>query len=120
MKANRDQLPLEAFWAINHSGGFTPEYARETLNHPHPYVRFWTIRLLGDGNLMNADLRAQLTALAARKKRRGSSCLAASCKRWPARCFPILAQLIRREGDVNDKHIPLLLWWALEDKSTSI
>ena len=24
VKANGDQLALEAFWAINHSGGFTP------------------------------------------------------------------------------------------------
>ena len=121
VKANGDQLALEAFWAINHSGGFTAEYARETLNHPHPYVRFWTIRLLGDGHLMNADLRAQLTALAGSEGNvEVRSCLAASCKRWPAKdSFPILAQLIRREEDVNDKHIPLLLWWALEDKSTS-
>ena len=57
---------------------------------------------------MNADLRAQLTALAGSEGNvEVRSCLAASCKRWPAKdSFPILAQLIRREEDVNDKHIP--------------
>ena len=33
--------------------------------------------------------------------------------------FPILAALIRRDEDVNDKHIPLLIWWALENKTVS-
>jgi putative heme-binding domain-containing protein len=48
------------------------------------------------------------------------SCLAASCKRWKASdSFPILTQLIRRSEDVTDKHIPLLLWWAIENKAIS-
>jgi putative heme-binding domain-containing protein len=47
-------------------------------------------------------------------------CLAASCKRWAARdSFPILTQLIKRTEDVTDKHIPLLLWWAIENKAIS-
>ena len=119
MKANGDQLALEAFWAINHSGGFTPEYARDSeasasvrpfLDHPtaggqSPHERQPACSINSLGRLgRNVEVRLSRRP----------------CKRWPAKdSFPILAQLIRREEDVNDKHIPLLLWWALEDKSTS-
>ena len=117
----KGQGALEIFWAINHSGGFTPKFAEKTLTHANPFVRFWTIRLLGDSHLMTPTLRAQLTALAGSEPNAEvRSCLAASCKRWAAKdSFPILKQLIRREEDVKDKHIPLLIWWAIEDKSTT-
>ena len=117
----KGQIALEVFWAINHSGGFTPEFAQKTLTHTNPFVRFWTIRLLGDSHLMTPTLRSQLTVLArSEPNAEVRSCLAASCKRWAAKdSFPILAKLIRREEDVKDKHIPLLLWWAIEDKSTT-
>jgi putative heme-binding domain-containing protein len=32
-------------------------------------------------------------------------------------CLAIVRELLRRDGDVNDPHIPLLLWWAIEDKT---
>ncbi len=115
------QFALECFWAINHSGGFTPELALKTLNHPHPFIRFWTIRLLGDDHITTPALRSQLVKLATMESHpEVRSCLAASCKRWTARdSFPILAQLINREEDLKDKHIPLLLWWAIENKAIS-
>ena len=117
----KGQGALEIFWVINHSGGFTPKFAKKTLTHANPFVRFWTIRLLGDSHLMTPTLRTQLTALAGSEPNAEvRSCLAASCKRWAAKdSFPILKQLIRREEDVKDKHIPLLIWWAIEDKSTT-
>ena len=117
----KGQGALEILWAINHSGGFTPKFAEKTLTHANPFVRFWTIRLLGDSHLMTPTLRTQLTALAGSEPNAEvRSCLAASCKRWAAKdSFPILKQLIRREEDVKDKHIPLLIWWAIEDKSTT-
>ncbi|HCU86112.1 MAG TPA: dehydrogenase [Verrucomicrobiales bacterium] len=118
---NNGQIALESFWAINHSGGFTPQLAERTLKHKHPFIRFWTIRLLGDSHLMTPALRTQLTELAKTEKHpEVRSCLAASCKRWAAKdSYPILAALIRRTEDANDKHIPLLLWWAIESKATT-
>ena len=44
--------------------------------------------------------------------------LACSCKRLPAGdCLPIVRELLRHGEDVSDPHIPLLLWWAIEDKA---
>ncbi len=115
------QFALECFWAINHCGGFNPLLAEHTLTHSHPFIRHWTIRLLGDDHLMTPTLRAKLIKLAeSETNSEVRSCLAASCKRWAAKdSFPIIAALIRRDEDVNDKHIPLLLWWAIENKAVS-
>src|SRR6185437_2957445 len=44
--------------------------------------------------------------------------LACSCKRLPAAdCLPSVRELLRHDEDVSDPHIPLLLWWAVEDKA---
>ncbi len=115
------QFALECFWAINHCGGFDTRLAEHTLRHSHPFIRHWTIRLLGDDHLMTPKLRQELILLAKNEPNpEVRSCLAASCKRWAARdSFPILTQLIKRTEDVTDKHIPLLLWWAIENKAIS-
>jgi putative membrane-bound dehydrogenase-like protein len=120
MKGN-GQFALECFWAINHSGGFNPRLAEHTLTHSHPFIRHWTIRMLGDDHIMTPSLRAKLIKLAKTETNAEvRSCLAASCKRWAAQdSFPIIAALIRRDDDVSDKHIPLLLWWAIENKAVS-
>jgi putative membrane-bound dehydrogenase-like protein len=115
------QFALECFWAINHCGGFDAQLAEHTLRHSHPFIRHWTIRFLGDDHLMTPKLRQELVALAINDTNpEVRSCLAASCKRWKAKdSFPILTQLIKRNEDVKDKHIPLLLWWAIENKAAS-
>ncbi len=115
------QFALECFWAINHCGGFDTQLAEHTLRHSHPFIRHWTIRLLGDDHLMTPKLRQVLVLLAINESNpEVRSCLAASCKRWEAKdSFPILTQLIKRTEDVKDKQIPLLLWWAIESKAIS-
>ena len=115
------QFALECFWAINNCNGFTPELAQQTLEHPHPFIRFWTIRFLGDSHIMNKNIHSKLLHLASNEAHpEVRSCLAASCKRWKTEdSFPILKRLIYRNEDAEDKHIPLLIWWAIEDKATS-
>ncbi len=121
MMKGKGQFALECFWAINHCGGFNPYLAEHTLTHSHPFIRHWTIRFLGDDHTMTPILRVKLIALAKTETHSEvRSCLAASCKRWAAKdSFPILAALIRRNEDTNDKHIPLLIWWAIENKAVS-
>lgn len=64
-------------------------------------------------------MRERLIALA---KRETSpvvrSQLACSSKRLPAaEGLPIVRELLRHSEDIGDTHIPLLLWWAIEDKA---
>ncbi len=56
---------LEALWALNQLGGLDAKTAAELLAHRDPWVRAWTIRLLGDQRLIEPDLSQRITQLAA-------------------------------------------------------
>jgi putative heme-binding domain-containing protein len=46
--------------------------------------------------------------------------LACSAKRLPGQVsVQILDQLVRRDEDAKDRYLPLLYWWAIEDKAVS-
>jgi putative heme-binding domain-containing protein len=103
------------------SGGFDDRLAERLLNSSHEYVRAWTVRLLGDERTVSPELQSWLVRIA----RDDSSLvvrsqLACTAKRLPAEArIPIVAELLRHSEDVDDVHIPLLLWWAIEDKAIS-
>ncbi|HZV05871.1 MAG TPA: c-type cytochrome, partial [Gemmataceae bacterium] len=116
---NQGRQALESLWALYVSGGFDEAFAGKLLDHANEHVRAWTVRLLGDDKQVSAKMREELIALA----RRETSCvvrsqLACSSKRLPAGdCLPIVRELLRNSEDAGDPHIPLLLWWAIEDKA---
>jgi putative heme-binding domain-containing protein len=112
------QLVLEAFWAVNASGGFNDPFALKTLGHANPFVRYWTVRLLGDTKTVSPLLRSKLVELAhAETDAQVRSQLASTCKRLPGKdAIPIIRELLFHTEDENDTHIPMLLWWAIESK----
>lgn len=114
----KGQVALEAFWAVNASGGLEEKFALRTLAHPEPFVRYWSIRLLGDARQVSPALQQMLLSLARTEPdSQVRSQLASSCKRLPAAdALPIVRELLLRAEDVSDTHIPLLLWWAVESK----
>jgi putative membrane-bound dehydrogenase-like protein len=116
---DKEALALESLWALYVSGGFDEAFADKLLEHPNEHVRAWNARLLGDDNKVSVKLRERLISLARRETSPVvRSQLACSCKRLPAAdCLPIIRELLRHAEDVNDPHIPLLLWWAIEDKA---
>ena len=84
-------------------------------------MRTWTVRLLCDPKKVSPSIAVRLAELA-----RGEasptvrSQLACSAKRLPGKdCLPIVRELLRHNEDVSDPHIPLLLWWAIENKAIS-
>ncbi|MBQ11863.1 MAG: dehydrogenase [Planctomyces sp.] len=113
------QLALEALWALNLSGGMTDNVARELLAHEDPHVRLWTIRLLGDRKSVSPAIGTGLVALATREPyAEVRSQLACSARRLPVNIsLPIVRNLLAHNEDINDLHIPLLLWWAIESKA---
>jgi putative heme-binding domain-containing protein len=115
------QLALEALWALNLSGGFDEAFARKYLNHPDEHVRRWIIRLLGDSRRVSSETRERLIELARTEPAvQVRSQLASSAKRLPGKDgLAIAFELLRRSEDLNDPHLPLLLWWAVEDKAIS-
>jgi putative membrane-bound dehydrogenase-like protein len=121
IEKDRGQLALESLWALYVSGGFSEELAPALLGHANEDVRAWTVRLLGDAKQVSPAVRDRLVELA-RTDRSSTvrSQLACSSKRLPGpQGLPIVRELLRRQEDVNDPFIPLLLWWAIEDKAVS-
>src|SRR6185369_12867536 len=101
--------------------GFDSTLALQTLDDANEDMRTWTVRLLGDAKKVSLPVRNRLVRLA---KEDPSPVvrnqLACSCKRLPAAdALPIVHQLLRRDEDVKDPQIPLLLWWAMEAKAVS-
>lgn len=113
------QFALECLWALHLCGGFDEDFAAVALQHDDAFVRLWTVRLLCDDRQVSDDIAQQLAAVAGTEPYvEVRSQLACSARRLPAaHCLPIVRQLLSRSEDVDDVHLPLLLWWAIESKS---
>ncbi len=114
-------LALQGLWALNVSGGFEDRLAMQLLDRPFEYVRAWTVRLLGDRRRVTPEIAWQLARLARTDPSVVvRSQLAATAKRLPAQdALPIVYGVLAQDRDTADPHIPLLVWWAIEDKATS-
>lgn len=115
------QLALEALWALHLVGHFDEKLARQGLDHPNPHVRQWTVRLAGDDGEVSDGFARLLPELAATEPNAEvRSQLACTARRLPAeQGLPLIRELLQRGEDADDAQIPLLLWWALEDKCDS-
>ena len=115
------RLALQALWSIHVSGGLDDALAQELFESPHEYVRAWTVRLLGDAREVSPQLQSELVQLAGGESSVVvRSQLACTAKRLTAdSALPIVAELLKFDDDAGDVHLPLLLWWAIEDKTIS-
>jgi putative heme-binding domain-containing protein len=70
---------------------------------------------------LSATMRDRLSRLAAAEQSAiVRSQLACTCKRLGGDdALALVAQLLRRNEDASDTHLPLLLWWVVEDKALS-
>ncbi len=114
-------LALQSLWTLYASGGFNDGVAAKLLIHTYAPVRAWTIRFLGDSGTLSPELQPRLTTVARNETSAAvRRQFASSAKRWPATtAMPLIHHLLRHGEDVNDPQIPLLLWWAMEDKVSS-
>ena len=120
-RAHDERLALQGLWSLYVVGALDTPLAEKLLASEHPYVRAWTIRLLGDEHIVSPSLLSQLVGLAYRDSsvvvRRQLACTA---KRLPAsETIPIIEQLLTHDEDADDIQMPLLIWWAIEDKAIS-
>jgi putative membrane-bound dehydrogenase-like protein len=116
LQPKNSQHALEGLWALAVTTPLDDELAIELLAHPYPYVRFWTVRLLGDkrcaspvvGNcLVNLAIRELSPVVLAQ--------LAASAKRLPGpQGLPLVHEMMSREAGYDDPRVPWLVWWAIE------
>ena len=111
-----DSKALDYLWALNLSGGLDEQRALALCDHPDSGVRAWTVRLMCDDRRVGDDLARKLAQLARTESYVDvRSQLACSARRLPtAQALAVLAGLVSHTEDVNDPHVPLLLWWILE------
>ncbi len=121
LAASDEKTSLEGLWATYVSGGFDEALAARLLVHPSPAVRMWTVRLIGDECEAPAALLAIFLRLASEEASPNvRSQLACTAKRLPGgQALPIIERMLQRDADAADPHLPLLLWWAVEDKAVS-
>lgn len=128
----RGRLALEALWTANLISGLESDWALGLLDHADAAVRSWTLRLWHDATpeargqsveagrstpAMTRPEHERLVRLArSEPDAEVRSELANVAGRLPADdALAVVQELIRRQEDVSDKHIPLRLWWALEN-----
>jgi putative membrane-bound dehydrogenase-like protein len=121
LESSDERLALQGLWSIYVVGALDTPLAEKLLASEHPYVRAWTVRLLGDERNISPSLFSQLVGLAYRDPSIVvRSQLACTAKRLPAsQTIPIVEQLLAHDEDADDVQMPLLIWWAIEDKTIS-
>lgn len=104
---------LEALWVLGNRELLTDELAAELLTNSDADIRRWVVRLLGDSHRSHQGL----APLALCESDVGvRSQLASSARRLDATTgLQITRNLLTHSGDAKDPHIPLLLWWAVEE-----
>ena len=107
-----DEGSLESLWALNLMGELTTARAARWLASNNADTRRWVVRLLGDRH----EALPQLAGMAASDDDvQVRSQLASTAKRISASAaMPIIRSLTRRNQDITDAHLPLMIWWALE------
>lgn len=118
----RGQLALEALWTANLISGMDADWALAMLDHPDAPVRWWVVRLLSDAGPIVTNVSAKMNALARTEpdaEVRSELAQAAGRLGSTQASLALLGTLIRRSEDVADKHIPLRIWWSLEETITA-
>lgn len=120
-RSEKNPHAIDALQALHMLGGFTDELATDLLKHPDPYVRRWVVKCVGDAGTASTQVVAALKELAAREEHpEVRTQILCSAKRLPAESsLPIVRVMMGRDADSADQRIPLILWWAIEDKAES-
>lgn len=119
--AHNEPAALEALWVLNLRHEIGEEGLRAALRHANEHVRRWAVRLLGDTRNVTAETAQALARVAQMDADvEVRSQLASSATRLPAgQALPIVRGLLGRSEDLADKHLPLLIWWAIESQAES-
>ena len=107
---------IYAVWALYRTGQLDERRSLDLLGHANPDVRAWVVRLLGDERKVSREVARRFVQLAATDKSPVvRSQLASTASRLPCPdSLPIVRALAARTEDLDDPHIPLLVWWAIQ------
>ena len=63
-QSKQDTLSLRGLWGLCGIGAFDETLAAKALDHPSPWVRSWTVRLLGEPGRVSPAMLEKLTRMA--------------------------------------------------------
>src|SRR5262249_10514329 len=103
-----DTHVLRALWALYGMGAWEEANAARMLTHESPWVRAWTVRLLGESGQVSTEMMQRLTELAKHDPAAQVRLqLACSCQRLLFQdTVPLLQQLMLRLEDARDPCFP--------------
>lgn len=118
---SNETMALEWLWSLHAIGGFDESIANQLLACPHPSVRSWTVRFLGDKREISLEMAHRLDEFAEQEPEvTVRQQLACSAARFSAQhALPMINANINRDIDNNDAYLPLLWWWAVEKHSVT-
>lgn len=103
---------LEALWTLGMLEQLDAARATRWLSSDSAAIRRWVVRLLGD---RHRDLDALVDLATREADVQVRSQLASTAKRMsPKLGLAIVAKLLTHSEDIEDPHLPLLIWWGLE------
>jgi putative heme-binding domain-containing protein len=107
---------LESLWILQQQDQLSSDDWQVALHHKQPYVRLWSIRLLGDWPNEGREYDSEIIKLSASEQDPIVLCqLACTAKRLPApSAIAITEQLAKKKSMATEINFPLLLWWAVE------
>jgi putative membrane-bound dehydrogenase-like protein len=119
LPAAEGQTAVEYLWAYHNTARLDDAQVLSLADHADPYVRLWTVRTACDDGQLSQAAANKLAELAYGDPHvEVRSQLASSARRLPAeQALPIVKNLASRSEDVDDVHVPLLIWWAIEAKA---
>jgi putative membrane-bound dehydrogenase-like protein len=118
LTAKKETLALRGLWGLYAVGGLDDATAEKLLAHASPWVRSWSVRLLGEPGKLSPKLLAKLTGLAETDPSpEVRSQLASTAQRLKEHdTLPLLHNLMKHKADAKDPCIPLMLWLAYEPR----
>lgn len=121
LQSTDETAALEALWTAFQLDKLDETTLLMLLKSPHPAVRSWALRYLGDRGQVSSTMAHVLDEFAEQEPsvdvRQQLACTAA---RLPANvAMPMINANINRDLDADDPYLPLLWWWAVEKHSVT-
>lgn len=117
---NEESRAIDALFALDQLNALTEVQATALLDHADPYVRRWTVKMIGERGSQWPQAVAKLQEAATGEKHlEVRTQMAASAKRINGQfSIPVMKALAlaAKESPV-DSRLGLMLWWALENKA---
>lgn len=107
---------LRALWTLHATKGITEQQWTGLLDNSNEYVRAWAIQLMTEEKKISADTQKRFETMAGKDSSAVVRMYIASALQRMVlnQTWDIVKNLSVRNEDVNDKNIPLLVWYALE------